>query len=342
MNVGILCIVAAASIQSLHATCPWTPAEQEIYRHAASATVPLADRRIAYGQSIRACPHDERLYVEFTSLLIANREFGTALTWARRGLQIAPENALLNLRQGEALVGLSRGKEALTVLQKAPETGEAEFFRGLAYQMVEDHPAAQHCFLNAWKNGDEDPYVLYSLMVEDKELGDKTEGVEHFKIMLARFPDSAWIHILLGDAHYQKSEQAEAKTEYLAASHQMPDLFEANFRLAYLAFEAGENGEAVRYYRNALAAKPRHTEANIYLGEALRRDGKLPEAIAQLRRAIELDAKAELAYDSLAKSLTDAGRLREAETTLAAAQREFPSESKFPAMRARVLSRLGR
>jgi len=332
MNVGILCFVAAASISSILADCPLK----------VPPNLPVSERRIAYERSIRQCPNEVHLYVEFTSLLIANREFNTALPWIEKGLKLAPDDSVLNLRKGEALVGLSQGKEALTALAKAPETGEAEFFRGLAYQLVADHRASQTCFLRAWEQGDEDPYVLYSVMVEDKELGDKASGIDHFKIMLARFPDSAWIHILLGDAHFQKSEEAEARSEYLAAVQQMPDLFEPNFRLAYLAFEAGENHSAIEYYRRALAAKPRHTEANIYLGEALRRDGRLPEAINQLRRAIQLDAKSELAYDSLAKCLSDAGRLPEAANTLAAAEKQFPDESKFPAMLARVLSRLGR
>jgi tetratricopeptide (TPR) repeat protein len=282
------------------------------------------------------------LYAEYSSLLVAERDFASALHWADKGLAHAPDDATLNLRKGEALVGLSQAKEALAALAKTPESGESQFFRGLAYQLLDEHRPAQECFLDAWKRGDEDPYVLYSLMREDKELGDKAAGVEHFKIMLARFPESVWIHILLGDAHFKKSEYVDAKKEYLAAEKIMPDLFEPNFRLAYLAFEAGEYPTAVEFYRKALAVKPRHTEANIYLGEALRREQKTQEAIVQLRRAIQLDAKSALAYDSLSKALADAGRLREAAEVLGTAEKQFPEESSFPAMRARILNRLGR
>ncbi len=71
---------------------------------------------------------------------------------------------------------------------------------------------------------------------------------------------------------FRKAKIAQAREEYLEALKSSPDLFEANFRLAYLAFEAGQNGSAIAYYRAALAVKPHHTEANVYLGEALRRD----------------------------------------------------------------------
>jgi tetratricopeptide (TPR) repeat protein len=334
-------LVAAASIAPLSA-CQFSATDKETYRQAVSPNVPFPERRTAFEKSIHACPNDPRLFIEFASLLVANRDFSTALPWIDKGLSLAPEDANLNLRKGEALVALSQGKDALAALAKTPVTGESQFFRGLAYQLLEDHRPAQECFLDAWKRGDEDPYVLYSLMREDKELGDKAAGVEHFKIMMARFPDSVWIHVLLGDAHFKVSEDAEARQEYLTAVKLMPDLFEPNFRLAYMAFEAGEYGASVQYYRRALAAKPRHTEANLYLGEALRRDGKVSEAIEQLRHAIQLDPQATLAYDSLSKTLADADRLEEAADVLSQAEKEFPNESSFPAMRARILNRMGR
>ena len=61
-----------------------------------------------------------------------------------------------------------------------------------------------------------------------------------------------------------------------------------------------------------------------------------------LRRAIEVDPKAGLAYDSLSKALSDSGRLPEAVETLRSAEVQFPEDSSFPAMRARLLQRMGR
>jgi tetratricopeptide (TPR) repeat protein len=341
MNARIVLLAAAASIVPLRA-CQLSAADMETYRRAVSAVVPFPERRLAFEQVIRACQHDPRLYTEFASLLVANRDFSNALSWADKGLKLAPEDPTLNLRKGEALVALSQGKDALAALAKTPATGESQFFRGLAFQLLEDHRPAQQCFLDAWNRGNDDPYVLYSLMREDKELGDKAAGVEHFKIMLARFPNSVWIHVLLGDAHFKMSEATEARQEYLSALKLMPDLFEPNFRLAYLTFEAGEYGSAIEFYRRALAAKPRHTEANTYLGEALRRDHRLTEAITQLKRAIQLDPKVALAYTSLSKSQADAGLLAEAVDTLWSAEKAFPNNSSFPAMRSRILAQIGK
>jgi tetratricopeptide (TPR) repeat protein len=341
MNVGIFCLAAAASIVSLFG-CQFSADGQQAYQQATSRNVPFPERRMAFERSIHACPEDLHLYTDFASLLVANRDFSTALSWVDKGLALAPHDATLNLRKGEALVALSQGEEALESLTKTPPTGESQFFRGLAYQLLGKHRAAQQYFLDAWKRGNEDPYVLYSLIREDKDLGDKAAGLEHFQIMLAHFPNSVWIHILLGDAHFKMAQETEARKEYLIAVHLMPDLFEPNFRLAYIAFEAGEYSSAEQYYRRALAVKPRHTEANTYLGEALRREGRIPEAAEQLRHAIEVDPDAMLAYDSLSKSLSDAGRLQEAADVLGTAENKFPDNSSFPAMRARILNRMGR
>lgn len=275
MHVGILWLAAAASIAPLHA-CQFSSADRQTYRRAVSPGVPFLERSKAFARSIQACPDEPRLYSEFASLLVANHDFAGALPWVDKGLDLAPEDATLNLRKGEVLVALSQGKQALAALAKAPPTGESQFFRGLAYQLLGDHRPAEECFLDAWKRGNEDPYVLYSLIQEDKALSDKPAGLEHFQLMMSRFPNSVWVHVLLGDANFKMSRNAQARQEYLEAAKLKPDLFEANFPLAYLAFEAGEYGPAVEYYRRALAAKPHHTEANLYLGEALRREHLFP------------------------------------------------------------------
>ncbi len=55
-----------------------------------------------------------------------------------------------------------------------------------------------------------------------------------------------------------------------------------------------------------------------------------------------IDPSSELAYDSLSKALADASRLAEAAEVLNDASKKFPDTSSFPAMRSRILTRLGR
>lgn len=342
MKTAVVLVSAIAAAIPAFSACAFSPAEAPVYRRAISPQLSFAERREAFQKSIHACPGDVSLYTAYASLLIANHDFNGALPTIERGLTLAPHSEVLHLRQGEALIALGDAPRGLKALEKARTDKESQFFRGLGYQLLGNHSQARDYFLDAWNRGNDDPYVLYSLIRQDEELDDKAAGLQHFRLMITRFPASSWVHVLLGDAHFQKGEEALAREEYLQAVKLSPDQFEANFRLAYLAFEAGQNNSAIAYYRAALSAKPHHTEASVYLGEALRRDGRIPEAIEQLRRAVAIDPTAPLAYDSLSKALTDANRLTEAAAVLRDAGKKFPDSSTFPAMRARILTRLGR
>src|SRR5882757_5567898 len=119
MTVGWFLLAAAASYPAF-AACQFSPAEMEIYRRAVSPDVPFSERSSAFRRSIQACPGDPDLYGAFASLLIANRDFGGARPWIDKGLRLAPEDRLLNLRKGEALIALSEAKEGLTALGKTP------------------------------------------------------------------------------------------------------------------------------------------------------------------------------------------------------------------------------
>lgn len=129
MNVGMFLLTIAASAAPLSA-CEVSAASLAVYHRAVSPSTPFSERRAAFEESIRACPDDVHLYIEFASLLVASRDFNTALGWINKGLTHAPEDATLNLRKGEALVALSQAKSALEALSKTPQTGESQFFRG--------------------------------------------------------------------------------------------------------------------------------------------------------------------------------------------------------------------
>ena len=89
MNVGIFLIAAAASIVPVSA-CQLSAEETEVYRRAVARDLPFRERRAAYERSISTCPDDPRLYIEFATLLIANRDFSTAIHWIDKGLGLAP------------------------------------------------------------------------------------------------------------------------------------------------------------------------------------------------------------------------------------------------------------
>lgn len=230
----------------------------------------------------------------------------------------------------------------LLLLQTPPAAAEARFQAGLSYRVARDHTAAQRSFSEAWDMGYHDPYVLYSLIEEDQALGDKTTGLRHFQLFLNEFPESPWLHVLYGNAHFQKDRDEEARTEYEEALRGNAKLPGVNFRLGYIAFRKGEAARAEPYFRRELELNDKYSDASLFLGETLRQLGREEESLPYYRRAIALDARSELAYRALVAALTGKGDLTGAAEVLALAEKEFPADPSFPAQLARVLTRLHR
>jgi tetratricopeptide (TPR) repeat protein len=312
------------------------------HNRAAEQTLPLLERKQAYEQLLRTCPNDPKLYVEIDSFLIANHEFSSALKWVDKGLTVAPTDPDLMLQRGAALLSLGRAEEALAMLQRVPPTGKSQFYRGMAYGHLRNHAAARKALADAWRLGYEDPYLLYSLVEEDHALGDKATGMHDFQLLLQRFPNSAWIHLLLGEAYSVKGHDNDARREYRLAANVNPDLQEAHYRLGYLAFNAGDNQQAVTEFGKELDLNPTFADAHLFLGETLLRLGRTQEALKHLRKAVELNGSSDLAYHRLAAVLTQTHRLSDAAETLRQGEKKFPTDPMFPAQMATLLRRLGR
>ncbi|MEO7144009.1 MAG: tetratricopeptide repeat protein [Bryobacteraceae bacterium] len=304
--------------------------------------LPVSDRCQAYEQLIRNNPSDPSLYAGYASLLIANRDYSPALTWITKGLAVAPSDSGLRLRQAIALHALNRHQESLKILEALPASGESMFYMGLDGRSLGDHKGAQKYLAEARDLGLRDPYALYSLIEEDHALGDKTAGLNDFRLFLTDCPDSPWLHVLYANAYVQKGNDAEARKEYQEALHLKPDLPAVNFRLGFLLYEDGEYIPAAECFRRELALNPSYSDANMFLGQTLHNLGREEEAIVYLRKAIALDTRSELAYKALVAALGEKGDLEGAVEILRMAEKEFPADPSFPAQLASMLTRLNR
>lgn len=304
--------------------------------------LPVSDRRQAYEQLIRNNPSDHSLFAEYASLLIANHEYSSALTWITKGLAVAPSDTELRLRHAIALHALDRHEASLKILEALPASGESRFYMGLDCRSLGDHKSAQKYLAEARDLGLRDPYTLYSLIEEDHALGDKAAGLQHFRVFLTEFPESPWLHVLYANAYVQKDNDAEARKEYREALRLNPDLPAVNFRLGFLLYKNGEYIPAAECFRRELALNPSYSDANMFLGQTFRNLGRDEEAILHLRKAIALDKRSELAYRALVAALGDKGDFNGAVEILRMAEKEFPADPSFPAQLASVLTRLNR
>ena len=309
---------------------------------AENPALPFSDRSRAYEHLIQNNPSDTSLYADYTSLLIANHDYASALTWIAKGLAGAPSDTGLRLRHAIALHALDKHQESLKILEALPASGESRFYMGLDCRSLGDHKSAQKYLAEARDLGLRDPYALYSLIEEDHALGDKAAGLHHFQLFLTDFPDSPWLHVLYANAYVQKHNGAEARREYHEALRLKPGLPAVNFRLGFLLYKDGEYIPAAEYFRKELALNPSYSDANLFLGQTLRNLGREEEAIGHLRKAIALDNRSELAYKALVAALGEKGDFEGAVEILRIAEKEFPADPSFPAQLASVLTRLNR
>ena len=315
---------------------------QSLLQRAQDAKRAYDERSSAYESAVKACPNDPSLYGEFSALLLEYQDGERAYNWARRGLEISPDNPDLMVYEGVALLLIGHPEEAVDVLKKAPPKGKNQFYLGIAYRALRQPKEAQQALLKAFSTGFNDPYVLYVLIEQDQAAGDKEAGLRDFRTFYEHFPDSPWLHMLYGDAYMSRNDDSNAEAEYEQVLKLAPALPVVQYQLGYIDFKRAKYAEAADHFKKEMANNPSFASAYLYLGATLRREGKNSESLPFLVQAVVRDPNNALAYNALATAQNEAGKPQDALRTLSAGEKRFPMEAAFPAQLAASLRRLGR
>ncbi len=302
----------------------------------------LEQRKGDYETALRLCPRSTEAYHALTLLLLANQDPEGALRWVRHGLQAIPRDPILTADWAAVLLAAGKPQDAIQELAGMPSSARIEYYRGLAFRATRNDRAAQQAFSKAFDLGYPDPYLLYSLIEEDHVLGDQEAGLQHFKIFSERYPNSPWLHVLLGNAYASRHDAANAESEYKQSLDLDPDLPVVHYALGRLAFDRGDYLSAEKDFRREIELDPAFGEAYLYLGVTLRRQGKDADALPFLEKAAERDPNSALTYTQLAATQIQLHKLEEALHTLQVAKQHFPNEAAFPAQLSNLLYRLGR
>jgi tetratricopeptide (TPR) repeat protein len=331
-------LASAATQPACTGNSQWTALIQEGRNQHLSA----ATRERAYQQARSLCPQSPAAYEGLAILLLQRHRYGAALHWIHQGLAVSPHDPSLTLELGVALLSAGQPQAALEVFKALSPMAKGEFYLGMSYRALRDHEAARRALAKSLAMGDKDPYVLYEIIEEDRALRDERQGLRDFQNFYRRFPHSAWLHLLLGNAYISRNNTAGAESEYRKAAELDPKLPLVHFDLGRLDFNQASYSDALRDFQDEIAVDPTFGEAYLYAGTSLRRLGKNSQAIPLLQRAVARDPNFPLAYRELAVAQIQAQQLQAAAATLREGERRFPKEPAFPAQFARVLSRLGK
>ncbi len=263
----------------------------------------------------------------------------------REAARADPGNSRVQFNLGLACLRQGRPAEALPALDKAaadPElSAEARYLKGAAYFELGDFSKVAGP-LAGLENSAHAEHVLYLLEESYRLTKKNAEARQAFHSLITRFPDSPWVHYLMGNAYEHQADHEKAIAEYRAALERDPALPNANFAIGYLYWQDKAFDDAKTWLRKETGVQPCHALAYYYLGEMARNDGELDNAAGLYRRAVGCNARDSRARLGLGIVLSALNRNEEALRALREASRLSPDNA-APHYRLAVLYRkLGR
>lgn len=274
-----------------------------------------------------------------------------AVELLQHAYKLTANDPKIALNLGLAYVRTGRFRDAVQPLQQAvrdPESREkAGFLLGSAYYELGQFEKAVEQLEPLRSKPEYAENALY-LLEESYRKARNGPGAERaFSDLLARYPDSALVHKLLGTAHDAQGQPKEALAEFEKAAHKDPSLPEVKFDAGLMSLKLHDEASAQRrfreelainscfapalyylgeierwgdrystaagWYRKALRCAPDYADAQLALGTVLQASGDNAGALRALRRAVELNPDKSEAHFQLARALAKAGHEADAQ-----------------------------
>jgi len=262
-----------------------------------------------------------------------------------QGANAANEDGKAALSRGLASMRQGQPKQAIPPLRRAAAdpalAAEAHYLLGAAYFEAGEFSKVP-AELKGLENSTHAEHVLFLLEESCRLTHQAAEARQAFRQLNTRFPDSPWVHYLMGNAYENQADHQKAIAEYQAALAKDPRLPNANFAIGYLYFQDQAPEEARPWLQKELVVQPCHTLACYYLAEMARTGGETEGAVQLYRRAIQCDDANGKAHLGLGIVLAALNRNDEAIRELRRAAQLLPEDA-VPHYRLALLYRkLGR
>jgi tetratricopeptide (TPR) repeat protein len=285
--------------------------------------------------------------------------FGEAAKWSKN-IQDLDRN------WGTASFRANEFKTAIPPLQRHarvnPEDTSARQMLAMCYFMTDDFSKAAEAFRPLLTDLRDDPSLLYAAGISMAKSGDSRTAENLFQRMLAQNPNSAEVHLFMGQAHAAQNENADALKEFsraLELNAKLPEahysagkvlLLQGNmeeaekefraelelnrgdapteFRLGHVLLAQHKVDEAVEVLADVARQRPKDADARYELGKALLEKGEPLPATGELEKAIRLKPEQPHMYYQLSLAYRRQGRVKEAQVALQRYQKL--QQEKFP------------
>lgn len=175
-------------------------------------------------------------------------------------------------------IGSANYHEAVVLLQKVlqlkPDTGQAWYNLGYAWQALGKLEQAQKAYARACRLEPDFPSAHVNRATVLMELGDFDKARQCLQHALRIDPSRADAHYNLGNLFLQRGLYREASDHFRQAGMIDPLHFRAWGNLGRVCHETGQYLEAEKYYKMALAINPEYAEAHLNLAVLLLLQGR--------------------------------------------------------------------
>jgi tetratricopeptide (TPR) repeat protein len=232
--------------------------------------------------------------------LMEKGDLPRALEAFEEAARLRPSDPAIRFNVGLTLYRMGRYRQALEPLGKAlahpPSAARARFLRGTVFFQSGEYEACVREVEPLKSDPQQGEEALFMLTESYRSLGRTKEAQDAFGDLNRLYPDSAFLHRLMGMAYDARSEYPKALEEFKAALRVRPGMPEIAFAIGYIHWKLRQYDEARAWLLKELAAQPCYARAHHYLAEMEREAFRLKEAAEGYRKALDCDSRL---YDSL-------------------------------------------
>jgi len=313
--------------QSLAAAKDWKGAERE-YLAGLALSPGVAEAHNNLGA----------IYFQREDYQRAAREFATAA-------RLDPQNPDFAFNSGLTQFRLARPQEALPYLLKARDSAlngaQARFIAALCYFHERRWSDSLSELESARAAGKNEPEVLYLIVKAAKNAGEREKGMRVVAELARTYPESQFVHLLLGEAYDLEHSSHEAEREFANAIQAAPAQSELHFALGYLYWEHRDLSRAEEMFRAELKLNPASAASAYYLGNIALRMNEPADALAWFRQAEKSDPSLPDIQLGLGQAYVEIGDYTNARTCFEKAAALLPDRVEPHYWLGRTLMRIG-
>jgi tetratricopeptide (TPR) repeat protein len=260
-------------------------------------------------------------------------DFAGALAYFQGAAQWNPNLATIDRNLGMAAFYANQFEQAIPPLarhlQSKPDDLRARAALGLSYYSTGKYRETLEALRPIEAQVGADPGLGYAYAVSMVKIGDYNQGVERLKAIETANPNSAEVHVLLGDAYADQKIYASALEEYRKAITLDPNQARTHFLAGLTLIYQGSPAEAVSELQTSLKLDPASSETRYHLAFALLQAQKKDEALPLLQEVIRQNPNNGDAFYQLGKLQLEQGQTQSAIASLESAVKLIP-ESDYP------------